>query len=247
MRWCFRSYDFLLSSITLIFHGHPHLILQSGYEKTKITSIVLMGCTNVSAAALEEVLQSFPCISSVDIRGCSQFRELMYAFKNIKWVRSRGSCNSKILEESHSKMRSLRQITEKNSLNSKAFRGSSGHFDGSVELGLAFDDDSNLDRKDAVSYALRQNCYKRRKLLNGRKPSAVLSRDAHMRRWLHRKSGNEYKKVEEFLAISLKDIMKENKSEFFVTKVLPHLVLNIKETGVMLIFFPPISVLTNFI
>lgn len=182
-----------------------------------------MGCTNVSAAALEEVLQSFPCISSVDIRGCSQFGELMSAFKNIKWIRSRGFCNSKIFDESHSKMRSLKQITEKSYLNSKAFRGLSAHFDASVELGDGFDDDSNFDRKDSVSYALRQNCYKRRKLLNGRKSSAILSRDAHMRRLLHRKSGNGYKRVEEFLAVSLKDIMKENKSEFFVAKVLLHL------------------------
>ncbi|XP_077243423.1 histone-lysine N-methyltransferase ATXR3-like isoform X2 [Tasmannia lanceolata] len=187
--------------------------IMSGYDKTKITSVILLGCTNVSTGALEEVLQSFPCISSVDIRGCSQFRELTYAFKNVKWIRNHGLRNTKILEGSNSKIRSLKHITEKSSLNSKASKGSS-------ELGDYSDQYPNLDRKDPGSHTFWQSCYKRTKLLDARKSSSVLSRDAQMRRlWLRRKSENEYKRMEEFLAVNLKDIMKENTFEFFIPKV----------------------------
>ncbi|XP_058072960.1 histone-lysine N-methyltransferase ATXR3 isoform X2 [Magnolia sinica] len=193
--------------------------IMSGYDKLKITSIVLMGCTNVSAGALEEVLLSFPSICSVDVRGCSQFRELRHSFKNVKWISSHGSRYSKMSEESYSKMRSLKQITEKSYSNYKAFRGSSSHLDDSSEVMDSFDYYSSLDRRDSANHAFRQSCYKRTKLLNARKTSSVLSRDAHMRRWLRRKSENGYKMMEEFLALSLKDIMKENTCQFFIPKV----------------------------
>ncbi|XP_077254002.1 histone-lysine N-methyltransferase ATXR3-like [Tasmannia lanceolata] len=193
--------------------------IMSAYDKTKITSIILLGCTDVSTGALEEVLQSFPCISSVDIRGCSQFRELMHSFKNVKWIRDHDLRNTKIHEESNSKMKSLKHITEKNYLNSKASKASSSHLDGSGELGVSSDHYPNLDRKDPGSHTFWQSCYKRTKLVDARKSSLVLSRDAQMRRWLRRKSENEYKRMEEFLAVSLKDIMRDNTFEFFIAKV----------------------------
>ena len=79
-----------------------------------------------------------------------------------------------------------------------------------------------MDRKDSSSHPFRQGVYKRAKPFDARKSSAAMSRDAQMRRWLHRKSENGYRKMEEFIAVNLNDIMKENTFEFFIPKVLPY-------------------------
>ncbi|KAL5976100.1 hypothetical protein ACLOJK_020430 [Asimina triloba] len=193
--------------------------IMSCYDKTKIMSIVLMGCTDISPGALEDILQAFSSVSSVDVRGCSQFLELKNKFKNVKWIRNHNSYASNISDDSYTKMRSLKQITEKSYSNLKAFKGSDSYLDDSSEMMDSIDYYSSLDRKDSTNNAFRQSCYKRTKLLNARKSSSILSRDARMRQWLHRKSENGYKMMEEFLALSLKDIMKENTCQFFIPKV----------------------------
>lgn len=168
-----------------------NIVLQEGYEKERLTSLNLTGCSNISACVLEEVLRLFPCISLINIRGCSQLKELISKFQNVKWIKS--PSYNKNTEESYSKLKSLKLINNSES--------------------------SLVDRKDSSNHPFRQGVYKRAKPFDARKSSAVMSRDAQMRRWMHRKSENGYRKMEGFIAINLKDIMKENIFEFFIPKV----------------------------
>ncbi|XP_068639387.1 histone-lysine N-methyltransferase ATXR3-like [Aristolochia californica] len=181
--------------------------IMKDYNTTRLTSIVLTGCNDISAGALEEVLHSYPSISTVDVIGCSQFRELYSSFKNVEWIRRHGLQNVKPVEESHSKIRSLKQLTERNYSTSKAYNG-----------GASFDQDFSYS-KASESYTFRQSSYKRRKLLAARKAPALLSREAQIRQLLRRKEERGYKRTEEFLAVTLKGIMKENTFELFVPKV----------------------------
>ncbi|XP_072970042.1 histone-lysine N-methyltransferase ATXR3 [Typha angustifolia] len=193
--------------------------IMDGYDKKKITSLVLTGCCNVSASTLEEILQIFPCISYIDIRNCSQFVDLKDKFQHVKWVKNFGSSSVKRYEESYSKIRSLKQITEKGYSTSKKSKGLGYQLDDSDEMGDFDYEPGFLDRKDSSSLPFRQGFYKRSKLLDARKSSGVLSRDAQMRQWLQRKSENGYRKIEDFVASSLKDIMKGNRFDFFIPKV----------------------------
>ncbi|KAA8526466.1 hypothetical protein F0562_008331 [Nyssa sinensis] len=174
--------------------------IMNGYNKEKITALVLLGCTYVTSSMVEEILQSFTCLSYIDIRGCSQFGELADKFPNINWVRSGGA---------HTKLRSLQLITENtSSLNS--------HMEDSSGLRDYFE---SLDRRDSANQLFRRSLYKRSKLIDARRSSSILSRDAHLRRLAIKKSENGYKRMEEFLASSLKDIMRGNTLDFFVPKV----------------------------
>lgn len=189
--------------------------MQSGYSKDKINSIILIGCTNITSSSLEEILRSFSCLSTIDTRGCSQFSELTLKFHNVNWIKSRNSRGSLNFEDSHSKVRSLKQITEKSSLVSKV-KGLYGNMDDFGELKEYFD---SVNKRDSANQAFRRSLYKRSKLFDARRSSSILSRDARTRRWAIKKSENGYKRMEEFLASSLKDIMKENTFDFFVPKV----------------------------
>ncbi|KAK1393240.1 histone-lysine N-methyltransferase ATXR3-like [Heracleum sosnowskyi] len=177
-----------------------------GYNKKKITSLVLRGCTNITAGTLEGVLQLLPSISYVDIRGCIQFEDLISRFPSIIWVSGR------VL---HSRMRTLEDINERSSV----FKISDG-------IGSQYEDSSglrhyleNLSVRDRANQFFRGSLYKRSKLFDARRSSSILSRGAHLRRRVVRKSDKEYKKVEEFLTSSLKIIMKENTFDFFEPKV----------------------------
>lgn len=187
--------------------------LQNAYQKDKIKSMILMGCTNITAAMLEKVFLLFPGLSTVDIRGCNQFEELTPKFTNVKWIKSRNSRIIKIADETH-KIRSLKQITDQSLSISKA--SSFGIRDNFGELKVYFD---SVDKRDTVKQLFRQNLYKRSKLYDARKSSSILSRDARTRRWSIKKSESGYKKMEEFLASRLREIMKANACDFFVPKV----------------------------
>ncbi|XP_031254562.1 histone-lysine N-methyltransferase ATXR3 isoform X2 [Pistacia vera] len=187
----------------------------NGYNKEKLNSMVLVGCTNVTSGMLEEVLRSFPCLSSIDIRGCSQFGDLAHKFPNMNWLKNQSSRGTKISNESHSRIRSLKQITEKNLSVSKT-KGLGGDMDDFGELKDYFE---SVDKRDSANQLFRRSLYQRSKVFDARKSSSIVSRDARMRRWAIKKSENGYKRMEEFLALSLKDIMKENTFDFFVPKV----------------------------
>ncbi|KAL5793974.1 hypothetical protein ACOSP7_002568 [Xanthoceras sorbifolium] len=189
--------------------------IMSGYNKEKLNSMVLVGCTNVTSAMLEEILRLFPCISSVDIRGCGQLGELAHKFPNLNWLKTQSSRGNKISNESNSKVRSLKQITEKSSSVSKS-KGLGGDMDDFGELKDYFD---SVDKRDSANQAFRRSFYQRSKVFDARRSSSILSRDARTRRWAIKKSENGYKRMEEFLASSLKDIMRENTFDFFVPKV----------------------------
>jgi hypothetical protein len=73
-----------------------------------------------------------------------------------------------------------------------------------------------------LTFHLDKFFYKRSKLLDARKSSAVLSRDAQMRRLMQRQAENSYRKMEAFIINRLKEIMKGNRFEFFIPKVLFH-------------------------
>lgn len=192
-----------------------NVCLQSGYGKDKINSVLLVGCINISSSTLEEILCSFPCLSTIDIRGCSQFSELVLKFQNVNWIKSRYSRGMKNFDDSHSKMRSLKQITDKSSSASK-FKALGGDTDDFGDLKQYFD---SVNKRDSSNQLFRRSLYKRSKLFDARRSSSILSRDARMRQWSIKKSENGYKRMEEFLASSLKDIMKENTFDFFVPKV----------------------------
>ncbi|KAF6173975.1 hypothetical protein GIB67_039926 [Kingdonia uniflora] len=183
--------------------------IMSGYKKTKITTIMLRGCTNLSSNTVQEILNMFPCLSSIDIRGCNQLKELSHSFQNVNWIMST-SREIKTCDGSNSKIRCLKHINEKSHSISESAKGWNSYLDESNEPGV---------RRDSSSKLFGQNLYKRSKLLDARKRSNLLSRDVHMKRWLYRKSDTGYKRVEEFLDFSLKDIMKENNFDFFVPKV----------------------------
>ncbi|KAJ7981346.1 histone-lysine N-methyltransferase ATXR3 [Quillaja saponaria] len=189
--------------------------IMNGYEKEKMKSVVLMGCTNITSDMLERMLISSPCLSTIDIRGCSQFGELAPKFTNVKWIKSRSSRGTEITEDSHSKIRSLKHISEKTSSASKAI--SLAH--DMDDFGALKDYFDSVDKRDTSKQLFRGSLYKRSKLYDARRSSSILSRDARTRRWAIKKSENGYKRMEEYLASSLKGIMKENTFDFFVHKV----------------------------
>ncbi|KAK7272318.1 hypothetical protein RJT34_28833 [Clitoria ternatea] len=183
----------------------------NAYEKDKINSIILKGCINVTADMLEKILLSFPGLFTIDIRGCNQFGELTLKFANVKWIKSRSLHLTKIAEEPH-KIRSLKHITEQTSSVSKS---SSLGIDDFGQLKDYFDSVEKRDNKQLF----RQNLYKRSKLYDARRSSSILSRDARTRRWAIKKSESGYKRMEEYLASRLREIMKMNSCDFFVPKV----------------------------
>ncbi|XP_078428561.1 SET domain protein 2 [Wolffia australiana] len=174
------------------------------YDKSSISSLTLSNCANISAAALEEILQSFTGIATVDIRGCTQFKELVCSFQNIKWIRSRSSQIVKNLDGSFSKTRCLKWVADKNlssSRSSNIIRG---------EL---------ANPKDTIFPTFRQGCYERRRLPETRKSSSAFTRHAQLRQLQRKKSLTAYRKMEEFIRTKLKEIMKENTFDFFVLRV----------------------------
>lgn len=188
--------------------------VMSGYNRQMIKVLVLDGCINVTSTVLEEILSSFSLISCVDIRGCSQFEELIIKFPHVNWVEGRSSHGMRTVEETNLKMRSLKQMPEQSLSVSKLGHGS--YMEESSGLKDYFD---MVEKRGAANQAFRQNLYKRTKLLDARKSASVLARDARMKHLAMKKAGNGYRRMEEFLVLSLKDIMKGNSSDYFVLKV----------------------------
>nr|XP_043614145.1 histone-lysine N-methyltransferase ATXR3 [Erigeron canadensis]XP_043614146.1 histone-lysine N-methyltransferase ATXR3 [Erigeron canadensis] len=172
--------------------------IMNGYNKEKVTSLILRGCTEITSNMLEEILRLLPCISSVDIRGCSQFEDLARIFPNIIWVKTR-TLQSTIRNH---------QLTDRRTYDS--------HVEDSSGLRDYFE---SLDKRDASNQLFRRSLYKRSKVFDARKSSSMLSRDAQLRRLAMKNSENGYKRMKDFLALGLKDIMKENTFEFFIPKV----------------------------
>ncbi|XP_022952501.1 histone-lysine N-methyltransferase ATXR3-like isoform X1 [Cucurbita moschata] len=188
--------------------------IMSTYNKEKVNSIILVGCTNISPVVLEEVVGMFPQLAYINVRGCSQFDDLSSKYPNINRVK-RSLNGIKNNEETHSKMRSLRHITEKSSSLSK-IKGVSSNMDDFGELKEYFE---SVDKRESANQLFRRSLYKRSKVFDARKSSSIVSRDARMRQWSIKKSEVGYKRMVEFLASSLKEIMKDNTFEFFVPKV----------------------------
>ncbi|KAF5746032.1 SET domain protein 2 isoform 1 [Tripterygium wilfordii] len=189
--------------------------IMSGYNKERIHTMVLNGCTNITSGMLEDILCSFPCLSSIDVRGCGQFEEMALKFPDVNWLKNRTLHGSKVPEELNLKTRNLKQITEKTPSLYRP-RALGNRMDDFGELKDYFD---SVDKRDSANQLFRRSLYKRSKLFDARRSSAILSRDARIRQWAIKKSESSYKRTEGFLASSLKDIMKENTFEFFVPKV----------------------------
>ncbi|KAF6151086.1 hypothetical protein GIB67_042421, partial [Kingdonia uniflora] len=143
------------------------------------------------------------------IRGCNQLKELSHNFQNVNWIMSTLR-EIKTFDGSNSKIRCLKHINEKPHSFSESAKGWNSYLDESSEPGV---------QRDSSSKLLGQSLCTHSKLLDARKRSNLLSRDVHMKRWLYRKSDTSYKRVEEFLDFSLKDIMKENNFDFFVAEI----------------------------
>lgn len=161
--------------------------------------MVLRGCTGITSGTLEELLQSFPFLSSIDIRGCTQFDDLVWKFPNINWIGNH-----------HLKVRSINNLTDRNSSASNLMDDSNG-----LKEYL-----ESSEKRDSANQLFRRSLYKRSKLFDARKSSSILSRDAQLRRLAIKKTGNGYKRMEEYIARGLQDIMGENNFQFFVPKVL---------------------------
>jgi [histone H3]-lysine4 N-trimethyltransferase ATXR3 len=119
-------------------------------------------------------------------------------------------------EESYRKIKTLKQIGDGNNYASKVARNFTNHLDGSDELDGYFADISN---RENANLSFGQGFYKRSKLLDARKSSAVLSRDAEMRRLMQRQAETSYRKMEEFIINRLREIMRSNRFDFFIPKV----------------------------
>lgn len=153
----------------------------------------------------------FPNISFVHIQGCSQLWDMRSRFHHIKWIKS--SLNP---EESLQKIKSLKQIDDGNDDASKVARNLTSQLGGSDELDGYFADISN---RENANLSFGQGFYKRSKWLDARKSSAVLSKDAQLRRLMQRKAENSYRKMEEFVINRLREIMKSSRFDFFIPKV----------------------------
>jgi [histone H3]-lysine4 N-trimethyltransferase ATXR3 len=138
----------------------------------------------------------------VNIQGCNGLGDLQYTFHHVKWI--------------DSSLKSMKQMGDVNNHTSKLARNLTNQLGGSDELDGYFADISNRENAD-LSFG--QGFYKRSKLLDARKSSAVLSRDAQMRRLMQRQAENSYRKMEAFIINRLKEIMKGNRFEFFIPKV----------------------------
>ncbi|KAF2606952.1 hypothetical protein F2Q68_00044523 [Brassica cretica] len=181
--------------------------IMNTYNTQKIDSVILVGCTNVTSSMLEEVLRLFSHISSVNITGCSQFGDLTLNYKKVSWLKFQHPRSGEL----RSRLRSLKQTTDV-----AKSKGLGGDTDDFGNLKDYFD---RVEKRDSANQLFRKSLYKRSKLYDARKSSAILSRDARIRRWAVKKSEHGYKRVEEFLASSLRGIMKQNTFDFFTLKV----------------------------
>lgn len=175
------------------------------------------------------------------IQGCSHLGDLKNKFQNVKWIRS--SLNP---EESYQKMKTMKQIGDGNSHPAKVARNFTNQLDGSDELDGYF---AHISNRENANLSFGQGVYKRSKLLDARKSSAFLSRDAQMRRLMQRQAENSYRKMEEFIVNRFREIMKSNRFDFFIPKVpslfhnylnVPSLILirctNMSDTHICFIF-----------
>nr|XP_033517072.1 histone-lysine N-methyltransferase ATXR3 isoform X1 [Nicotiana tomentosiformis] len=183
------------------------LKIMNGYNKEKITFLVLRDCTGITPRMLEDVLHSFSCLSYIDIRGCSQLEDVAVKFPNVNWIRSRSS---------NLKVKSLKNISDKTSSSYRTFNSQENQMDDSIGLRDYLE---NSEKRESANQLFRRSLYKRAKVFDARKSSSILSRDAQLRHLAMRKSRNGFKRMKEFLASSLREIMKENTFEFFVPKV----------------------------
>ncbi|XP_055823205.1 histone-lysine N-methyltransferase ATXR3 [Solanum dulcamara] len=181
--------------------------IMNGYNKEKITSLVLRDCTGITPRMLEDVLLSFSCLFYIDIRGCSQLEDVAVKFPNINWIRSRNS---------NLKVKSLKNISDRTSSSYRTYNSQENQMDDSIGLRDYLE---SSDKREFTNQLFRRSLYKRSKAFDARKSSSILSRDAQLRHLAMRKSRNCFKRMKEFLASSLREIMKENTFEFFVPKV----------------------------
>ncbi|CAA6671908.1 unnamed protein product [Spirodela intermedia] len=176
-----QSYKNICKQVDLSFLGSSctdsvFQSIMSGYDKNNISSMKLSRCSNISATALEEILQSFTSITSIDIRGCNQFKELILLFQNVKWIKSRSSQNIKNLDESYSNQEEA--ISDRDDLGNS---------------------------KDPGVHTFRQGYYKRTRVPDALKSSSALTRHAQLRQLLRKKSVTAYRKWKNSLVAEIED------------------------------------------
>ncbi|KAF3682584.1 Histone-lysine N-methyltransferase ATXR3 [Capsicum annuum] len=181
--------------------------IMSDYNKERLTSLGLRDCIGITPRMLEDVLLSFSCLSSIDIRGCSQLEDVAVKFPNINWIRSRSS---------NLKVKSLKNVSDRTSSSYRTYSSQENQTDDSIGLRDYLE---SSDKREFANQLFRRSLYKRAKVFDARKSSSMLSRDAQLRHLAMRKSRNCFKRMKEFLASSLREIMQENTFEFFVPKV----------------------------
>uniref|UniRef100_A0A7N0TFX8 SET domain-containing protein n=1 Tax=Kalanchoe fedtschenkoi TaxID=63787 RepID=A0A7N0TFX8_KALFE len=192
-----------LSSVAPICTDCTTWQILDGYDREKITNIVLAGCVNVSSSTVEQILLSFPSLSILNIRGCRHLHQLESRFHTVNWSNNWSSG----INKTNLNTKSTQRTIEKTSTTSE------DDFD---HLKDYFD---SVDRRESASQLFRQSLYRRSKVFDARKSSSILPRDARVRRWALKKSEIDYKKAEKFITLTLREIMKENTFDFLVPKV----------------------------
>lgn len=212
--------------------------VMSGYRQGKIKHISLKGCTNLSADALVQSLHGCSSIVSVDITGCSQFKDVTLLFRNVNWQRfhiSGPSSSGDPSEETHCKVKSLKQINDKIYGTNKASRGLDIHMSDDsagrdifmhppeADHGEPMDvDEVQVDSKATGSTIHQRTHYpKRIKLASSGKSGKCHLEDGSLKGEASTKSSAGYhggvdKSIEKHLASTLKEIMGVNTNNFFL-------------------------------
>eukprot|EP01018_Ginkgo_biloba_P011217 Gb_22849 [translate_table: standard] len=210
----------------------------SGYGEGRIKHVALTGCINVSADALVHFLRGSSSIISVDITGCNQFKEVTRNFPNVKWQRSNiagPSSSGDLSEESHCKVKSLKQINDKSYGTCKSSRGLDIHMsddsagkDTSVALpeadqGEPMDVDYfQVDSKASISPVhSRAHSVKHIKITSSGKSVKVPLEDANLKGDAFVKSSSVHpaggdKGIEKHVMSALKAIMDSDTNNFIL-------------------------------
>ncbi|XP_057838042.2 histone-lysine N-methyltransferase ATXR3 [Cryptomeria japonica] len=216
--------------------------IMGSYREGKIKHLILKSCTNLSADALANFLNGCSSIVSIDITGCNQFRDVARMFSNVKWQRSHvpgPSSSGDQSEETHCKVKSLKQINDKFYGSCRSSRALDIHTsDDSAGRDMVIPpleadqeepmdvDDLHVDSKITVS-PVRQRTHlaKRFKLNSNGKSAKIQMEDGSFKGESLGRSSTGYsvggdKMIERHLSATLKDILGVNTNNYFLQRAL---------------------------
>ncbi|KAH9323189.1 hypothetical protein KI387_017828, partial [Taxus chinensis] len=212
--------------------------IMRGYGEGKIKHLILNDCTNLSADALTHFLHGCTSMIFIDIIGCNQFKDVVRMFNNLQWQKSPfpgPSSSGDQSEETHCKVKSLKQINDKIYGSSRSSRASDIYTSDDsagrdvhmplpeADQGEPMDvDDFHVDNKVSVS-PVRHRTYlaKRIKLSSSGKSAKIQVEDGSLKGESSGKSSSGYsagggKIIERLLSATLKEMMGLYPNSFFL-------------------------------